>query len=243
MNESKTTYWKWQGKEYELHFKWVERNDYKGCDVYAYLPVRTLLGTIEAGKYANGDWKVINATVVDEFQGQGLGTILYKELFKKLKGQTIYSDTAINSRAVHKIWKKIGAEKIRVGGKVSYVIKNVNIKKNKIMNPNRQFAKSIREFIEDRQSIERGESVVNESVVNEATRSLSAIAQEIYKDWGSKISPHAKPYLEAMATLDSINDNYFMDSGRSVVLYFLSNANTWKGDTARRIKKELKAML
>jgi len=31
------------------------------------------------------------------------------------------------------------------------------------MNPNRQFAKSIREFIEDRQSLERGESIISEA--------------------------------------------------------------------------------
>ena len=45
-----------------------------------------------------------------------------------------------------------------------------------------------------------------------------------------------------MATLDSINDNYMFDSGRSIVLYFLGNAQTWKGETAKRIKAELKAM-
>jgi hypothetical protein len=46
-----------------------------------------------------------------------------------------------------------------------------------------------------------------------------------------------------MYALESINDNFYADSGRSVVLYFLANANSWRGDTARRIKAELKAML
>ena len=46
-----------------------------------------------------------------------------------------------------------------------------------------------------------------------------------------------------MRQLDSIQDNYGLDSGRSVVLYFLSNAATWRGDKAREIKKELKAIL
>lgn len=74
-----------------------------------------------------------------------------------------------------------------------------------------------------------------------ATRSLSEIAREIRKDW-KPVYFGAVPYLEAMSTLDSIDDNYIFDSGKSVVIYFLSNATTWKGETARRVKAELKAM-
>lgn len=70
-------------------------------------------------------------------------------------------------------------------------------------------------------------------------RTISKIALEIEADW-KKISPYAKPYLEAMKTLNTIADKYFLDSGHSVVLYFLANSGTWKGETARRIKKELK---
>lgn len=75
-----------------------------------------------------------------------------------------------------------------------------------------------------------------------ATRSLSEIAREIRKDWGSKVYFGAKPYLDAMATLNTIDDNYGWDSGKMIVLYFLSNASTWRGETAKRIKAELKAM-
>lgn len=49
----------------------------------------------------------------------------------------------------------------------------------------------------------------------------------------------AEPYLQAMCQLDSINDRYFCDSGKSVVLYFLCNARAWKGDVARLVKAEL----
>lgn len=72
-------------------------------------------------------------------------------------------------------------------------------------------------------------------------RTLKDIANEIAADWKK---PHfgAVPYLDAMKTLNSINDNYFFDSGKSIVLYFLANAGTWKGETARRIKKELKQL-
>ena len=74
------------------------------------------------------------------------------------------------------------------------------------------------------------------------TRPLSAIASEIYKDW-KKVNFAAKPYLEAMMSLNSIDDMYMFDTARSVVLYFLSNAKTWKGPKAKEIKAELKAML
>ena len=73
------------------------------------------------------------------------------------------------------------------------------------------------------------------------TRPLYQIANEIRKDW-TKVYFGAVPYLDAMSTLDSIEDNYIMDSGKSVVIYFLSNASTWRGETAKRIKAELKAM-
>ena len=77
-------------------------------------------------------------------------------------------------------------------------------------------------------------------------RSLSTIASEIRKDWRATskngIYFGAVPYLDAMSTLDKISDNYMFDSGRSIVIYFLANAQTWKGETAKRIKAELKKM-
>lgn len=76
-----------------------------------------------------------------------------------------------------------------------------------------------------------------------ATRPLYEIAAEIKKEWGSKVNYAAKPYLDAMASLNSVDDNYILDSGRSVVAYFLSNASAFRGDAARRIKKELKGMI
>ena len=74
------------------------------------------------------------------------------------------------------------------------------------------------------------------------TRSINAIARDIADDW---VKPNfaAVPYLDAMRELSSITDKYYYDSGESVVRYFLANATTWKGDTARAIKAELKAML
>ena len=73
-------------------------------------------------------------------------------------------------------------------------------------------------------------------------RPIYEIAREIRKDWGAKVSVYAKPYLDAMGQLDSIEDNYYFDSAKSIVQYFLSNAASWRGETAKRIKAELKQM-
>lgn len=72
-------------------------------------------------------------------------------------------------------------------------------------------------------------------------RSISAIAREISRDW-KKPYFGAVPYLAAMRDLGSIEDAFFADSARDIVIYFLSNAGTWRGDVARRVKKELKQM-
>lgn len=73
-------------------------------------------------------------------------------------------------------------------------------------------------------------------------RPLSEVANEVYETW-PKVNYAAKPYLQAMETLDLITDSYGADSAASIVRYFLSNANGWRGEDAKRIKDELKAMV
>ena len=73
-------------------------------------------------------------------------------------------------------------------------------------------------------------------------RKLNEIANEIMVKWPT-CSNYAWPYLDAMLTLNSINDNYYADTARSVVIYFLSNATHRRGADARRLKAELKEML
>lgn len=73
-------------------------------------------------------------------------------------------------------------------------------------------------------------------------RTLSDIAVEIRKDW-VRLSPYAEPYLDAMFQLSSVHHSYGAESGDSIVRYFLVNAGTWRGETARRVKAELKSML
>jgi hypothetical protein len=72
-------------------------------------------------------------------------------------------------------------------------------------------------------------------------RSISTIAHEILSTW-EKPYFGAVPYIAAMLELGLITDNYGQDSAKSIVLYFLSNAKTWRGETARRIKKELQEL-
>ena len=68
------------------------------------------------------------------------------------------------------------------------------------------------------------------------------IAKLIGKDW-KNVYFGAVPYLEAMYSMEKITDKYYYDSGESIVAYFLSNATSWKGETARAVKKKLNNML
>lgn len=73
-------------------------------------------------------------------------------------------------------------------------------------------------------------------------RQLREIASEIRKDW-KKPYFGAVPYIGAMASMGDVKEDYGLDPGREIVFYFLANADTWRGETARRIKAELKALV
>lgn len=75
-----------------------------------------------------------------------------------------------------------------------------------------------------------------------AARPLYTIARDIRRAW-PKVYFAAAPYLDAMAGLNSVNDKYMHDDGRGIVRYFLANAAQFKGDTAKALKAELKALL
>lgn len=76
---------------------------------------------------------------------------------------------------------------------------------------------------------------------NTAARPLFEIAAEIKKDW-KKVYFGAVPYLDALQCLERIGDNYGCDSAKSIVRYFLANAQTWRGEVAKRVKAELKSL-
>lgn len=73
-------------------------------------------------------------------------------------------------------------------------------------------------------------------------RPLHEIAREIIDNWPRPYF-RAVPYIRALTELTRIDDSYGADDGREMVVYFLANAKTWKGDVARRVKAELKELL
>jgi hypothetical protein len=80
---------------------------------------------------------------------------------------------------------------------------------------------------------------VKENEMNYTSKSISQLANIIRADW-KKVYFAAVPYLDAMRQLDTIGDNYGLDSGKTIVIYFLSNAGTWRGEVAKAVKAELK---
>lgn len=85
-------------------------------------------------------------------------------------------------------------------------------------------------------------TIVMEDLVDLPKMSISEIATLIGEDW-KNVNYAARPYLEAMSSMDNINDNYGMDSGVSIVSYFLSNSSGYKGEASKLIKKELNRRL
>jgi hypothetical protein len=86
------------------------------------------------------------------------------------------------------------------------------------------------------------------ATVTPTVRPLSEIARDITKHWVDRnnrpcVYFGAVPYLAAMRNCDDISASYGCDSAASIVNYFLSNAATWRGEHARRIKAELKQLV
>ena len=73
-------------------------------------------------------------------------------------------------------------------------------------------------------------------------RPIHTIAREVTDNW-SNVYFGAVPYLQAMHTLDDVDEMYGADTAESIIVYFLANAHTWRGEVARRIKKELKELI
>jgi hypothetical protein len=70
-------------------------------------------------------------------------------------------------------------------------------------------------------------------------KTISTIAREISRDW-KNVNYAAKPYLQAMRSLDSANDSFGYDSAKSIVSYFLANASGYRGEAAKAHKAALK---
>jgi hypothetical protein len=74
------------------------------------------------------------------------------------------------------------------------------------------------------------------------TRPLHKIADEITSRWREP-ADEARPYIYGLRHLGTMDDKFGSDDAEDIVLRFLGNARGWRGEDAKRIKAELRAML
>lgn len=80
------------------------------------------------------------------------------------------------------------------------------------------------------------------TIASEAIMDMETISKAKRRYWRHAF-PYLAPYADAMLSLNSVNDNYGWDSGREIVCRFISNSSTWRGETAKRIKAELRQIV
>ena len=86
-------------------------------------------------------------------------------------------------------------------------------------------------------------TTLNEQALREiATANIAGLARICLRDW-KNVYFGAVPYLRAMRDLDNMQSVYGQENSRGIVLYFLSNASTWRGEVAKAVKAELKRRL
>ena len=73
-------------------------------------------------------------------------------------------------------------------------------------------------------------------------RPLYEIARDIRKHWANP-TVYAQPYIGAMREMTTVEKGFYDDPGYEIVAKFLSNAASWRGAEARRIKAELRSMI
>lgn len=73
-------------------------------------------------------------------------------------------------------------------------------------------------------------------------RPIHEIAADITHYWPNAYYG-AKPYIEAMLSMNNIHGTYGAESNDTIVLYFLSNAGSFRGPMARKLKAELRQHL
>lgn len=89
------------------------------------------------------------------------------------------------------------------------------------------------------QPLAAGQQRTLRNIVTEIRTDLQATAGA---DWKRKHYA-AVPYLEALDRCESVNDTYGHERAGDLVRYLLGNLTTWRGETARRVKLELKGLL
>ena len=75
-------------------------------------------------------------------------------------------------------------------------------------------------------------------------RTFQQVARDIKSAW-LNVYFGAVPYLEALLQLDTADPGalYINETAKDIALYFLANARTFRGDTAKSLKAELKTMI
>ena len=76
-------------------------------------------------------------------------------------------------------------------------------------------------------------------------RPLHEIARQALSDDSLKGCARAfsQPYLAALTLCEKASDRYIFEDAKTQIVYALSNLQSWRGDSARAIKAELKAHL
>lgn len=69
---------------------------------------------------------------------------------------------------------------------------------------------------------------------------LSRLISRDLQSQGKEVPYNLVPYLDALRQMDSADDVYGVESGKSIIAYALSNMTSYKGPTARAVKAELK---
>jgi hypothetical protein len=73
-------------------------------------------------------------------------------------------------------------------------------------------------------------------------RPIHAVNRDIRREW-KNVNYAAKPYLDVMDSLSVKTDMFYADDAISIVLYFLCNATSFRGNIAKTLKAELKAIV
>lgn len=71
---------------------------------------------------------------------------------------------------------------------------------------------------------------------------LPTLVRMIRQDWRRPYFG-AVPYIDALSELNSLDDIFYCDDGRTLATYFLANAQTWRGPVAASVKAELRRQL
>lgn len=83
--------------------------------------------------------------------------------------------------------------------------------------------------------------------VNAGPRTIKAIVADITTTWGAEkirtTGYAARPYLEALADIETAEETYGDEKAEHLVRYLLSNLTQFKGQQARVLKEELRAHL